>query len=145
MRPQDRDAILRDLGSLFSGKSGKVPRTYVVATQCLEVGADLDFHALVTECASLDALRQRFGQLNRVAARPSARGVVVDRGDQTDPEKSDSDPVYADRVVKTWRWLRGDTERDEIDFGVASIRELTSALTPAQLHDLSEDTNLIRD
>jgi CRISPR-associated endonuclease/helicase Cas3 len=93
MRPLDRDALLDRLRPLFTGNPGPDRPTYVVATQCLEVGADLDFHALASECASLDALRQRFGRLNRHAqARTFAPGVIVVRADQT--EDTDDDPVY---------------------------------------------------
>src|SRR5208282_387741 len=82
MRPLDRERVFDEkLRPLLSNADG-APPPFVVGTQCLEVGADFDFHALVTECASLDALRQRFGRLNRVARRPSAKAVVVIRGDQ---------------------------------------------------------------
>jgi CRISPR-associated endonuclease/helicase Cas3 len=132
MRPLDRDLVLRKLDPLFSGKRAEFSPMFVVATQCLEVGADLDFHALVTECASLDALRQRFGRLNRVAARPLAKAVVVIRGDQT--EESGDDPVYAESLTKTWAWLNSRATGDTFDFGVAAVRAATTAVDLAPLN-----------
>jgi CRISPR-associated endonuclease/helicase Cas3 len=134
MRPVDRDAVVRDrLQPLFSGKGGELLNpTFVVATQCLEVGADLDFHALVSECASLDALRQRFGRLNRVAARPSGKAAIVIRGDQTDD--TSEDPVYGASIAETWKWLRGDGPREEFDFGVAAVRAATENVHPSRLN-----------
>jgi len=143
MRPLDRDRVLARLEPLFSGKGGDVPPTFVVATQCLEVGADLDFHALVTECASLDALRQRFGRLNRVAVRPSAKAVIVIRTDQT--EDSSTDPVYGASLANTWKWLRGDTEplREEFDFGVSAVSRATQGVDLAPLNADAPDAPLL--
>jgi len=67
-RPVDRDAMLKRWAPTLECGSRPDPDRpiVVVTTQCLEVGADFDFDALVTECASLDALRQRFGRLTRL-------------------------------------------------------------------------------
>ncbi len=111
MRPVDRDAIMAKIEPLLSKNSnregGETKPTFVVATQTIEVGADLDFHALVTECAGLDALRQRFGRLNRVAARDKAEAVIVVCEDQAKPvdEEAKADPVYGNSLAKTWQWL----------------------------------------
>src|SRR5262249_33697101 len=143
MRPVDRDAVLLRLAPLFSGSKAELARpTVVVATQCLEVGADLDFHALVTECASLDALRQRFGRLNRVAARPVAEAVIVIRADQT--EDSSDDPVYGASLSNTWQWLESKGKESgveganvsTIDFGIAAMEELTTGMTSEDLASL---------
>lgn len=107
MRPLDRDKLFQEkLTPLLSNAEGVPPR-FVIGTQCLECGADFDFHALVTECASLDALRQRFGRLNRVAKRPTAKAVIVIRADQTDVKEKESerDPVYDNSLAHTWKWL----------------------------------------
>lgn len=131
MRPIDRDAIMGQLEPLLSGRSGATSKPiFVVATQCVEVGADLDFHALVTECASLDALRQRFGRLNRVAARNQSKAVIVVRADQTEPaeEEADADPVYGNSLANTWRWLKEHAKHGVFDFGVATVGELTRGI-----------------
>jgi len=66
VRPFDRDRNLgKYLPAMMAGRESDLP-LYVVATQTVEVGADLDFDALVTEAAPLDALRQRFGRLDRL-------------------------------------------------------------------------------
>jgi CRISPR-associated endonuclease/helicase Cas3 len=82
----------------------------VVATQTLEAGADLDFDALVTECASFDSLVQRFGRLNRSGRRLTARGWIVVRKDQL----TDDDPIYGESLGATATWLK---EQESLDFG----------------------------
>ena len=74
----------------------------LVATQTIEVGADLDVDLLITEAAPLDALLQRLGRLNRLGVRDRADAVCVFA-----PALHDDDPVYGDRIARTWGWLLG--------------------------------------
>ena len=128
MRPVDKDAVadrLRDL-SLHSNQAAnrRLERpVIVVATQTLEVGADLDFDGLVTECASLDALRQRFGRLNRTGRSIEARAEILVRADQAKPARgAENDPVYGEALTRTWKWLDDHKNGDgEVDFGIAHL------------------------
>jgi len=141
MRPIDRD----DLTRAVQARVGKLRQEgaeakplFVVATQCLEVGADFDFGAMVSECASIDALRQRFGRLNRRGRDIDARGCIVIRQDQ----KSGDDPIYGSALAETWKWLTkvAKAEKGEkgkqvkiIDFGVAAMEELLKNVTVTPL------------
>ena len=49
----------------------------VVATQTLEVGADIDAEYLVTEACGVRALTQRLGRLNRLGRFPHARAAYI--------------------------------------------------------------------
>ena len=131
MRPVDKDALVKQhLKPLESGQA--CARTLakpmiVVATQTLEVGADLDFDGLVTECASLDALRQRFGRLNRMGRNIDARAAILIRGDQTGDKEDD--PVYGEALTKTWHWLNEHKDDNgEVDFGIAYLPDGDSSL-----------------
>lgn len=108
IRPVDRDALLdRYLPRMKAGRerqSSDAP-LLVVATQTVEVGADLDFDALVTECAPLDALRQRFGRLDRFGQLQAAPAAIVALSDQV--SRGAEDPVYGPALARTWEWLTG--------------------------------------
>ncbi|HWE03133.1 MAG TPA: hypothetical protein VG326_12055 [Tepidisphaeraceae bacterium] len=59
MRPLDRDKLQEKLRCLVGpDRPNSLSKpVFVIATQCLEVGADYDFDAMLTECASIDAIR----------------------------------------------------------------------------------------
>ncbi len=123
MRSLDRDRVLahwdRRLRLGRTRQPGDTPLV-VVATQSLEAGADFDFDGVVTECASLDALRQRFGRVDRdgrlsEAGTPS-NSVIVIRS--TDVGAAEPDPVYGTALTNTWAWL---TSLDHVDFGIEAV------------------------
>lgn len=122
-RPIDRDALIgKHLETLSAGREHPTARPLVViATQCIEAGADFDFDALITECASLDALRQRFGRLDRLGDNQHASAVILARKDQV-KAKSD-DPVYGESLAKTWAWLNSIAtgKPPTVDFGVDAL------------------------
>lgn len=148
IRPFERDELAKEyLPRMRAGRTADAnPRPlYVVATQTVEVGADLDFEALVTEAAALDALRQRFGRLNRLGLREQSPAMIVytDLGRAGEP-----DPVYGDAVAETWKWMLStvaktrDKKRKEsrktMDFSIQAMRaalpkgeDLIRLLTPS--------------
>ena len=139
MRPLDRDEITKELQSVLkTGVKAEAdcPLQIIISTQCLEVGADLDFDALVSECASLDALRQRFGRLNRDGRPITAHGVIVlpeerniEESKLTD-DKPD-DPIYGNAIPRTWRWLKEQATGDTVDFGLNSMTMAVDAVREA--------------
>jgi CRISPR-associated endonuclease/helicase Cas3 len=149
-RSWDRHVLLHEHGlweRIRNGRdrpAGMGAPLYVVATQCVEVGADIDFDALVTECAALDALRQRFGRLNRGAHHGVAHAWVVGASHQV---AGSAEPhfIYGKALAKTWQWLREKTaahrqglnREGAVDFATNHLQallpvgeEMTALLTP---------------
>jgi CRISPR-associated endonuclease/helicase Cas3 len=103
MRPLDRDDVLRELRPAVQtgrDRNDDGPKRVIVGTQCIEAGADFDFDALITEAASLDSLRQRFGRVDRLGKYERAEGIIVHDRSVTD------DPVYGKAVAETVKWLK---------------------------------------
>ena len=76
----------------------------VVATQTLEVGADLDFEYLVTEQCGVRALTQRLGRINRLGHHAHARAVYVHRPPPKRSRASAAPDEDADRSSATDDW-----------------------------------------
>jgi CRISPR-associated endonuclease/helicase Cas3 len=120
MRPFDRDELDSALIARIAAGRDRAAQgqpVVVVATQTIEAGADFDFDDLVTECASLDALRQRFGRLDRLGAlNGTARGAIVAR-----PDTLKDDPVYGTAIGSTWDWLTSRAAEGRIGFGINEL------------------------
>lgn len=105
IRPVDREYLLREWYPLIrAGASRQASEPlYVVATQTIEVGADIDLDGLVTESASLPALIQRLGRDNRRGDRAQSQVIAV-HADAL------ADRVYGEARQHTWLWLASLTD-----------------------------------
>ena len=123
-RTIERDRLVQEkLAPFKTGARGRssAPSMVLVATQCIEVGVDLDVDGLVTQAAPLDSLRQRFGRLNRAGRSMGAEAQVVALRD--DLAKSKVDSVYGDRIRATWDALEGIAEDKVVNFGIEALNE----------------------
>lgn len=136
IRSLDRDALVKRWNAVLkAGSTTPLAKPVaVVTTQCLEVGADFSFDALVTECASLDSLRQRFGRLDRLGELGESKAAILIRERDTKQPKNDGDPIYGKAIYETWTWLNEPEQRLEdrtVDFGFAAMEERIGALRAA--------------
>ncbi|MGH9284966.1 MAG: CRISPR-associated endonuclease Cas3'' [Acidimicrobiales bacterium] len=119
-RTRDREAdrlrdelLCPDTGVAAGRQAEPIRPLVVVATQTLEVGADLDFDGLVSEIAGARALVQRLGRLNRLGTRPHARAVICHPRDRAEF------PVYGSEPIEVWRRLAGASANGPLDLGPA--------------------------
>lgn len=120
----DRDKLIAAWHPRLKSGAGEDPTVFVVATQCLEVGIDWDFAAMVTECADISALRQRFGRLDRLGTRGETNAVIL---------KPAAKPnVYGEAALKTWEWLESIATRGVVDFGISALPAAPQDCTMSQ-------------
>ena len=106
----------------------------VVATQTLEVGADIDAEYLVTEACGVRALTQRLGRLNRLGHHPHARGAYVHlppskrrRGKAGRDHELQIWPVYGEEpaeVLQRLEYAGAGGERYVVDLPPARVAEV---------------------
>jgi CRISPR-associated endonuclease/helicase Cas3 len=111
-RPYDRDAIWEAWKPVIGldGERYAEETVFVVATQCIEVGANLDFDGLATEVASMDALEQRFGRLDRDGEHTPTHAAIVAQKDQV--AKKYEDVLYGTAMAATWSWLNAQVTKE---------------------------------
>lgn len=115
-RPLEREGLIPRVPDRESREARSGP-LFIVATQTIEVGLDLDFDALVTAAAPFSSLVQRLGRLDRAGELGTSEAVVVGGRQRC--------PVYGDAAEEAWEWLRlrlGDAET--IDLGPRAIERL---------------------
>ncbi len=100
--------ILSEAGSEVE-RGTRSKHLVVVATQTLEVGADIDADYLVTEACGVRALTQRLGRLNRLGERPHAKGVYIHT-----PGKDGLWPVYGEEPATVVERLQRCADGDGI-------------------------------
>lgn len=121
IRPLDRHRLLEKLTPLLASPDRDDPEKpiFLVATQTIEAGADLDVDALVTEIAPIDALRQRFGRLDRLGIRGTSPAAILmpkKARQWSNPPWDVAERIYSNSARKTADWLKD--LGDEIDFGI---------------------------
>lgn len=100
MRPMDLAAQV-EAHPLAFRPEGDDQVGVIVATQTIEVGADIDFAALVTELAPGSALAQRAGRVNRLGSRDAGPIVVI--GPTGEP--GDSGPYESEELAAAQTWV----------------------------------------
>lgn len=135
LRPYERDRLVERWKPFLEANEPEDPARPIVlvATQTVEVGADFSFEALVSEIASLDALRQRFGRLNRLGSPGPAPAAILAR--EEDLKDGAGDPIYGTSIAATWRLLHEGATGEApatLDFGIEALGAVVS-----EIEDLS--------
>lgn len=143
-RPIDRDHRLPGLLRRFGvGRGRNDDRTVdiLVATQTVEVGANLDVDVLVTESAPFDALVQRIGRLNRLgvsALDPIA--VIVHDGQE-------SDPIYGPVRAAAWTELSSvpadSADAEGLLASPLALRELANTIDTRTINSQPPDAPIL--
>lgn len=127
MRPLDRIEIMDRVARIVDPDSDQRPDELaaVVATQAIEVGADFSFDSMITECAAVDSLRQRFGRLDRRGTNFERTGSASSAwiiGLKSVVESQNPDPIYGESVKATWQELESRDKKGPIAVGPSSLQ-----------------------
>lgn len=127
MRPADVEHLRHKRPGLLDA-DGNPEVDYLISTQSLEVGVDLDLRAMVSMIAPASALAQRAGRLNRSGTIEDAMLIIlapagVAQADPADFGKRFA-PYEAEEILAAASWIR------ELD-GDASPERISATPLPA--------------
>ena len=148
MRPLDKVGVLERIRRVVDPdrKEEESDRlSVVVATQAIEVGADFSFDAMITECAAVDSLRQRFGRLDRRGKfriqEGSTSAWII--GPKSTVGSTKQDPIYGESTKATWKELERRKKAGSLDVGPLMLDEFPDeAVAPKLCAPLLQRTHL---
>lgn len=94
-----RSQLENDLRNIYNKSS---EACLVVSTQVVEVSLDISFDLMITECAPIDALIQRFGRINRIRTKDTIGHYKPIYVLQPPTEKNDSLPYGLEVLQRTF-------------------------------------------
>jgi len=106
---------------------------FLVATQTVEVGVDIDLAAMVTELAPGAAVTQRAGRVNRLGLRGTGPVVVVTPPDAVTKDRL---PYRASELERSLQWL-GDREAAELGLAPWTLTEQPPPVESLPRHAVS--------
>ncbi len=124
-----RKQVLDPVNGMVAGRTANASRQrhlVVVATQTLEVGADIDAEFLVTEACGVRALTQRLGRLNRLGSHRHARAVYIHcppraKASGRSAKGPESWPVYGQEPLEVLRRLQEAGDGESVNLSPASV------------------------
>lgn len=136
-RRKDRTQKEKELRDEFEGRDGGGLRPcWVVSTQVVEVSLDISFDRMITACAPIDSLIQRFGRINR---RRSILTLNTTKPVHVVAPESNHKPYKADVIHSTFGVLpgEGDVLRETV------LQNLLDAVYPSLPKAVNISTHLI--
>jgi CRISPR-associated endonuclease/helicase Cas3 len=152
-RPLDRDELVEILEPIRTriwkqGERRTLNKPLIlVATQCIEAGVDIDLDALLTEAAPLDALRQRFGRLNRAGRDITPFAAVI--AAKSDLSGKVDDAVYGKAIKPAWDYLAGKPDGTVngypiVDFGLNAFNaRMKGIAVPSEALSSKDDAPIL--
>lgn len=120
----DRVELERKLKKEFNGDasgngSPGIRPCLVVSTQVVEVSLDISFDRMITECAPLDSLIQRFGRINRIRNEHTIGKYkpihVISPGNSPLPYRSDILKASFDELPEHFGLLKENSLQEKLD------------------------------
>lgn len=149
MRPADVRLLREERPGLLDAR-GNADVDYLVSTQSLEVGVDLDLPAMVSMMASASALAQRVGRLNRSGGLDDSVFTIVAPAGLADADLIDIGkgflPYEAEEIAAAAAWvaaLEGDASPQRVSSTPlpAPPRTRVAAITSTELETAAITTD----
>jgi len=132
LRSADLERLRRRRPGLLSAR-GNPEVDFLVSTQSLEVGVDLDLPVMVSALASASALAQRAGRLNRSGRHGQATLTVVVPDDLSEKALNDrmSGPYDPQELIQAASWLQAlEDSISPVDVARSPLPSLEPPLLP---------------